>query len=201
MPPGEERGRKAGNTDPELPLHLLACREIKAELQPMEEEVCGFRVFADNASIYAAYILATLEWGCMYCHYEGRDSVPILPEWLTTFIGGTKDSTTNADVPRKCVQVGHSDIQLNFVVTWQWMADLLQFWMDLSEPRLYSGIFQYLSTLVQRLMADINSGLTLPIMSPGRGSSIICMAGSVPEHCSTGCNKQSSRGSKIDMAF
>ena len=38
-------------------------REIKSTLQPMDEVVWGFKVFADNAAIYAAYILATLEWG------------------------------------------------------------------------------------------------------------------------------------------
>ena len=60
--------------------------------------------------IYAAYILATLEWGRMYHHYSGRDAVPVLLEWLTTYIGVTKDLTTNADLPRKRVHVGHPDI-------------------------------------------------------------------------------------------
>ena len=64
-------------------------------------------MFGDNAAIYAAYIMATLEWGRMYCHYEGRNAVPVLPEWLTTYIGVTKSLTTNVDLPRKCIHVGN----------------------------------------------------------------------------------------------
>ena len=85
-------------------------REIKADLRPMDEVVQGFKVFGNNASICAAFILATLEWGHIHHHYGGRDPVPTLPEWLTTYIGVTKDLITNADLPRKCVQVGHPDI-------------------------------------------------------------------------------------------
>ena len=90
----------------------------------MDKVVRGFKVFGDNAAIHVAYILATLEWRRMYRHYGGRDVVPILPEWLSTYIGVTKSLTTNADLPRKCVDVGNPDIRLNSVVTWQWMADL-----------------------------------------------------------------------------
>ena len=50
----------------------------------MDEAVRGFKVFGDNAAIYTAYIMATLEWGKMYRHYGGRDAVPVPPEWLTT---------------------------------------------------------------------------------------------------------------------
>ena len=38
-------------------------REIRGNLRPMDEVVQGFKVFGDNAAIYATYILATLEWG------------------------------------------------------------------------------------------------------------------------------------------
>ena len=76
----------------------------------MDEVVRGFKVFGDNAAIYAAYIMATLEWGRMYHHYGGRDVVPVLPEWLTTYIGVTKSLTTNADLPRKHVHVGNPDV-------------------------------------------------------------------------------------------
>ena len=69
----------------------------------MDEAVRGFKVFGDNAAIYAAYIMATLGWGKMYRHYGGRDVVPVLPEWLTTYIGVTKSLTTNVDLPRKRV--------------------------------------------------------------------------------------------------
>ena len=137
-------------------------REIRSTLRPMDEAVRGFKVFGDNTVIYAAYIMATLEWGKMYCHYGGRDAVPILPEWLTTYIGVTKSLTTNADLPRKCVHVGHPDVWLNSVVTWQWMADLLQFWTDLSGPRLFSGIFHYPSVLAEQLMTDINPSFDTP---------------------------------------
>ena len=129
----------------------------------MNEVVWGFKVFGNNAAIYAAYILATLEWGQMFHHYGGRDAVPVLPEWLTTYIRVTRDLTTNADLPRKCVHVGHPDIQLNSAVTWQWMADLLQFWTDLSGPRLFDGIFRYPSALGEQLMADINPSIDIAL--------------------------------------
>ena len=76
----------------------------------MDEVVRGFKVFADNATIYAAYILATLEWVRMYRHYGGRNAVPVLLEWLTTYIGVTRSLTTNVDLPRKYVHVGQPDV-------------------------------------------------------------------------------------------
>ena len=44
-------------------------REIRSTLCPMDEAVRGFKLFGDNATIYTAYIMATLEWGKMYRHY------------------------------------------------------------------------------------------------------------------------------------
>ena len=128
----------------------------------MDEVVRGFKVFGDNTAIYAAYILATLEWGRMYRHYGGRDVVPVLPEWLTTYIGITKSLTTNADLPRKRVHVGNPNVRLNSVATWQWMADLLQFWTDLSGPRLFGSIFHYPSVLAEQLMTDIKPSFNAP---------------------------------------
>ena len=116
----------------------------------------GFKVFGDNAQVYAAYILATLEWGQMHHHYGRRDPVPILPDWLTSYIGVSKELRTNANLPKKHVQVGHYDVRLNATGTWLWMANLLQFWTNLSGPQLYSGVFHYPSVLAEQLMADIN---------------------------------------------
>ena len=110
------------------------CQEIKSTLRPADEAVRGFKVFGDNAQIYATYILATLEWGRMHCHYGRRDPVSVLPEWLTSYIGVSKELKTNADLPKKHVQIRHSDIHLNTAGTWLWMANLLQFWTDLSGP-------------------------------------------------------------------
>ena len=92
-------------------------REIRSTLHPMDEAVMGFQVFGDNATILAVYIMATLEWGRLYCHYGGRDSVSVLPEWLTTYIGVTKSLTTNVDLPQKHVHVGNPDIWLNSMAT------------------------------------------------------------------------------------
>ena len=128
----------------------------------MDEAVRGFKVFGDNAAIYAAYILATLEWGRMFLHYSGRDAVPVLPEWLTTYIGLTRNLTMNADLPRKRIHVGNPNIRLNSPATWQWMADLLQFWTNLSSPRLFGSIFCYPSALAKQLMADINPSFDAP---------------------------------------
>ena len=128
----------------------------------MDEVVRGFKVFGDNDAIYAAYIMATLEWGKMYRHYGGRDAVPVLPEWLTTYIGVTRSLTTNADLPQKCIHIGHPDVRLNSVVTWQWMVDLLQFWTNLSGPRLFGSIFRYPSVLAKQLMTDINPSFNAP---------------------------------------
>ena len=128
----------------------------------MDEAVRGFKEFGDNTAIYAAYIMATLEWRRMYCHYGGRDAVPVLPEWLTTYIGVTKSLTTNVDLPRKRVHVGNPDVWLNSVATWQWVADLLQFWTNLSSPRLFGGIFRYPSVLAKQLMTDINPSFDVP---------------------------------------
>ena len=98
----------------------------------------------------------------MYCHYRGRNAVPVLPEWLTTYIGVTKSLTTNVDLPRKRVHVGNPNVRLNSVVTWQWLVDLLQFWTDLSGLRLFGGIFRYPSALAEQLMTDINPSFNAP---------------------------------------
>ena len=137
-------------------------REIRSTLRPIEEAVRGLKVFGDKATIYAVYIMATLEWGKMYHHYRGRDAVHVLPEWLTTYIGVTKSLTTNADLPQKRIHIGNLDVRLNSVVTWQQMADLLQFWTDPSGPRFFSSIFRYPSVLAEQLMADINPSFNAP---------------------------------------
>ena len=98
----------------------------------------------------------------MYHHYGGRDAVPVLPEWLTTYTGVTRSLTTNTDLPRKRMHVGHPDVRLNSAVTWQWMADLLQFWTNLSSLRLFDSIFHYPSALAEQLMADINPSFDAP---------------------------------------
>ena len=98
----------------------------------------------------------------MYHHSRGRDAVPVLPEWLTTYIGVTRSLTMNADLPRKRVHVGHPNIRLNSPATWQWMVDLLQFWTNLSGLRLFSSIFHYPSALAEQLMADINLSFDAP---------------------------------------
>ena len=59
------------------------------------------------------------------------------------------------------MHVGHTDIHLNSAATWQWMADMLQFWTDLSGPRLFGSIFCYPSALVEQLMVDINPGIDI----------------------------------------
>ena len=41
------------------------------------------------------------------------------------------------------------------------MADLLQFWTDLSGPRLFGGIFRYPSALAEQLMMDINPSIDI----------------------------------------
>ena len=108
------------------------CWEIKLRLHLTDEVVREFKVFGDNAQIYATYVMAMLEWGQMHCHYGRRDPVPVLPKWLTMYIGVSKELRTNADLPKKHIQIGHSDVCLNAMGTWLWMADLLQFWADLS---------------------------------------------------------------------
>ena len=48
------------------------------------------------------------------------------------------------------------------MATWQWMVDLLQFWTDLSGPRLFGSIFCYPSALAKQLMTDINPSFDAP---------------------------------------
>ena len=51
------------------------CWEIKLTLHQADEVVREFKVFGDNAQIYATYVMAMLEWGLMHCHYGRRDPV------------------------------------------------------------------------------------------------------------------------------
>ena len=116
-------------------------------------------MFGNSAWVYATYVCAMIEWGKIHHAYGGQDPIPILPGWLTTFMGVRKELKTNADLPRKRVLVGHANMRLNSAGTWMWMVDLLQFWADLSGSRLYSGVFRYTSLLVTHLMMDINPSL------------------------------------------
>ena len=68
---------------------------------------------------------------------------------------------TSADLPRQCVHLGHQDVWLNSATMWQWMADLLQFWTNLSGLRLYGGVFNYPSALAEQLIADINPSMDI----------------------------------------
>ena len=110
LPPGK------CDTEKQEVLHQQHCYisqhapEIKTTLCPAGEVVHGFKVFGDNTQIYATYVLATLEWGRMYHHYGGRDPVLILPDWLTLYIRVSKELRTNADLPKKHVHIGHSDV-------------------------------------------------------------------------------------------
>ena len=64
--------------------------------------------------------------------------------------------------PENAYMFATPDVWLNSVATWQWMADLLQFWTDLYGARLFGGIFCYPSALAEQLMTDINPSFNTP---------------------------------------
>ena len=116
-------------------------------------------IFAGRASEHATYILALFDWASKYFKFGGEYPVPRLPGWLTTFVSTTSISRFPdglPSLPSKRTAMNFPNRTISSPGTWQWMADLLQYWCDVSNTRTQGGLFRTASPLVERLMELVN---------------------------------------------
>ena len=116
-------------------------------------------IFGGDASTHAAYILAIFDWASKYFKMGGEYPVPRLPGWLTTFISTTsmpRFPDGLPPLPSKRTAMNFPNKAIRSPGTWQWMADLLQYWSDVSNTRTQGGLFRTASPLVEKLMEIVN---------------------------------------------
>ena len=116
-------------------------------------------IFGGEASSHAAQILAIFDWAGKYFRLGGEYPVPKLPGWLTTFISVTSMSRFPGGLPplpTKPTAMNFNNVAIRSPGTWQWMANLLQYWSDVSNTKTQGGLSRMQSTLVEKLMEVIN---------------------------------------------
>ena len=89
----------------------------------------------------------------------GEYPVPKLLSWLTTYIHVTsipRFPEGLPDLPRQRTAMRIDEPAIRSPATWQWMADLLQYWSNVSNTKTPGGLFRTQSTLVERLMDTVN---------------------------------------------
>ena len=116
-------------------------------------------IFEGSATAYSAHILAIFDWAYKFYKVGGEYPVPKLPSWLTTYIHVTsipRFPEGLPDLPRQWTAMRIDEPAIRSPATWQWMADLLQYWSDVSNTRTPGGLFRTQSALVERLMDTVN---------------------------------------------
>ena len=116
-------------------------------------------IFESSATTYSAHILAILDWAYKFYKVGGEYPVPKLPSWLTTYIHVTsipRFPEGLPELPRQRTAMRIDEPAIRSPATWQWMADLLQYWSDVSNTKTPGGLSRTQSALVERLMDIVN---------------------------------------------
>ena len=116
-------------------------------------------IFGGGASSHTAQVLAIFDWASKYFKLGGEYPVPRLPGWLTTFISVTSLSRFPDGLPQlptKRTAMNFPNKAIHSPGTWQWMADLLQYWSDVSNTKTQGGLSRTPSPLVEELMEVVN---------------------------------------------
>ena len=135
-------------------------RRLKnAKMSAADARVRCLWIFEGNATAYSAHILAIFDWAYKFYKVGGEYPVPKLPSWLTTYIHVNsipRFPEGLPDLPRQRTAMRIDEPAIRSPATWQWMADLLQYWSDVSNTKTPGGLFRTQSTLVERLMDTVN---------------------------------------------
>ena len=135
-------------------------RSLKAKKLPAADPcVRCLWIFGGEASSHTAQILAIFDWASKYFKLGGEYPVPKLPGWLTTFINVTSMSRFPdglPPLPAKRTAMNFPRVEIRAPGTWQWMADLLQYWSDVSNTKTQGGLSRTQSALVEKLMQVVN---------------------------------------------
>ena len=116
-------------------------------------------IFESSATAYSAHILAILDWAYKFYKVGGEYPVPKLPSWLTTYIhvkSIPRFPEGLPELPRQRTAMRIDEPAIRSPVTWQWMADLLQYWSNVSNTKTPGGLSRTQSALVERLMDIVN---------------------------------------------
>ena len=137
-----------------------AKRRLKVmKLPAADPRVRCLWIFGGEAATHTAHVLAIFDWASKYFKLGGDYPVPKLPGWLTTFINVTSLSRFPDGLPPlpiKRTAMNYQNIAIRSPGTWQWMADLLQYWSDVSNTKTQGGLSRTQSALVEKLMEVVN---------------------------------------------
>ena len=129
---------------------------ITYTLTKHDTEVWCLLVFSTSTLLYAAKILATIEWGTQ--HWKMKEPNPVLPvpKWLWTIETMQTMTPLRGELPLPSPSMHMMDIHVWSPAIWSWMAMLLQYWQDHFSAALYGRRVRKASQLADILMRDIN---------------------------------------------
>ena len=134
-------------------------RRLKTKISVSDARVRCLWIFKRNATAYSAHILVIFDWAYKFYNTSGEFPVPKLPSWLTTYIHVNSISRFPEglpELPKQRTAMRYSGNAILAPATWQWMADLLQYWSDVSNTKTPGGLSRTQSALVERLMEIVN---------------------------------------------
>ena len=133
---------------------LIACT-----LAPDHKAVKCLVAFGENASKYAAEILATIEWGTQHWKLQEPFPVPPVPRWLHLPEMIQTTMPMRGELPLIPLGTHLEDICICSPAVWVLIAILLQFWQDHMTRHLFRGHFRQASDLASTLIHEINPWL------------------------------------------
>ena len=145
--------------DPQAYIRRVTRRLRNAKMSAADACVRCLWIFESSATAYSAHILAILDWAYKFYKVGGEYPVPKLPSWLTTYIHVTsipRFPEGLPELPRQRTAMRIDEPAIRSPATWQWMADLLQYWCDVSNTKTPGGLSRTQSALVERLMDIVN---------------------------------------------
>ena len=155
----EESLKQEVLNDQQAYIRRVTRRLKNAKMSAADARVRCLWIFGGSASAYSAHILAIFDWAYKFYKVGGENPVPKLPSWLTTYIHVTsipRFPEGLPDLPRQRTAMRIDEPSIRAPATWQWMADLLQYWSDVSNTKTPGGLVRTQSTLVERLMDTVN---------------------------------------------
>ena len=145
--------------DPQAYIRRVTRRLKSSKMSAADAQVRCLWIFEGSATAYSAHILAIFDWAYKFYKVGGEYPMPKLPSWLTTYIHVTsipRFPEGLPDLPQQRTAMRIDEPAIRSPATWQWMADLLQYWSDVSNTKTPGGLFCTQSALVERLMDTVN---------------------------------------------
>ena len=155
----EESLKQEVLNDPQAYIRRVTRRLRNSKMSAADARVRCLWIFEGSATAYSSHILAIFDWAYKFYKVGGENPVPKLPSWLTTYIHVTsipRFPEGLPDLPRQRTAMRIDEPAIRAPATWQWMADLLQYWSNVSNTKTLGGLSRTQSALVERLMDTVN---------------------------------------------